>query len=471
VSGGRRRFPQSFVAIGSIFVAVTAVAIAVEDQPPGRVALLGLVAALIAAVLAPLDRDSGWKRHGAASPTTLMALALVLSAAHETFGFGLSPGGAIVAAIGAGVAGIVVSAAGPRRLVSRPPRRVLIVGSGAVADAIGAGFREGGLGEVVGCLDDDDGDGVLGRLDDLDRVAREQRIDMVAFAYSRANDERLARVASRCRELDLAIAVVPRLFEQFDMRTRLRRIDGVPLLVVDPLPHQVRSPLLSRIFDVVVAGALLVLTLPLWIVIAIAVLIDEPGPVLYRARRVGRHGREFDMYKFRKMRRDAAGGKLTLVDDDRFTRIGRLLTRTKLDELPQLVNVLRGEMALVGPRPEDPMYVRIYPRQFAEIHLCRPGITGLSQIQYRDEAPLLVGDDFEELYRNDLLPKKIDLDRYYATRRCLALDLRILGWTLVAIFAGAHVHRHELTRSLRFQRAGAIGEDAEDGAARVLEVA
>ena len=135
-----------------------------------------------------------------------------------------------------------------------------------------------------------------------------------------------------------------------------------------------------------------------------------------------------------------------------------MLTRTKLDELPQLVNVLRGEMALVGPRPEDPSYVAAYPAEFAAITRVRPGITGLSQIQYRDEAALLVGDDFETLYRTELLPKKIDLDRYYASHRCLALDLRILGWTVVAIVAGARVQRDELTRSVTFQRSSGVSQ-------------
>jgi lipopolysaccharide/colanic/teichoic acid biosynthesis glycosyltransferase len=218
--------------------------------------------------------------------------------------------------------------------------------------------------------------------------------------------------------------------------------------------HDARARLVSRALDIAIASVLLVLTAPLWLVISLAILVDEPGPVLYRARRVGHRGREFDMFKFRKMRLNAAGPRLTLADDARFSGIGRMLARTKLDELPQLVNVLRGEMALVGPRPEDPSYVAAYPAEFAEITRVRPGITGLSQIQYRDEAALLVGDDFETLYRNEVLPQKIDLDRYYVSHRCLALDLRILGWTGVAMVAGARVHRDELTRSITFERAG-----------------
>jgi lipopolysaccharide/colanic/teichoic acid biosynthesis glycosyltransferase len=320
-----------------------------------------------------------------------------------------------------------------------------------VADALSAAFREAGT-VVVGRLDDLEGADVLGSFDQLERIAREQRVDTVAFAYSHVGDERLAEVAMRCRELGIAVAVVPRLFAQFDQRTRVRRIDGVPLLVIDPLSHGGRTQVLSRAFDIVVASLLLVLTLPIWLLIALAIVIDEPGPVLYRARRVGRHGREFDMFKFRKMRRDAAGPRLTLSDDSRFSRVGRMLARSKLDELPQLVNVVRGEMAFVGPRPEDPSYVAAYPAEFAAITRVRPGITGLSQIQYRDEAALLVGDDFETLYRDQLLPQKIDLDRYYANHRCLALDLRILGWTAIAIVAGANVHRDELTRSVSFRR-------------------
>lgn len=463
------RFPQVSPTVLCIFGAVAASAFLLEDQAAGQAVLLGLAAMGAAALLEPLDRGSTRNAFAPSSPVTLVALALALAVAWDLGEFGLTPVHAIIAAVAAGLAGTLATALRKRFFAASSVRRVLIVGSGAVADALTAAFADAGRAVVVGCLDDSPGDGVLGSFDELERVAVEQRVGMVAFAYARANDERLAEVARRCRDLDIAIAVVPRLFEQFDTRTRIRRIGGMPLLVIDPLPHESRSPVLSMLLDKALATVLLLLTLPVWIVVALAIFIDEPGPILYRARRVGLHGEEFDMYKFRKMRRDASGGKLTLVDDDRFTRVGRFLTRTKLDELPQLVNVLRGNMALVGPRPEDAMYVAVYPQEFAEIHRCRPGITGLSQIHYRDEAPLLVGDDFEELYRNDLLPKKIDLDRYYASRRCLALDVRILAWTVVAIFAGAHVHRHELTRSLRFERMPMPDPEPEAVGANVLE--
>jgi lipopolysaccharide/colanic/teichoic acid biosynthesis glycosyltransferase len=189
-----------------------------------------------------------------------------------------------------------------------------------------------------------------------------------------------------------------------------------------------------------------------WLALSIAIFVEEPGPILYRARRIGMHGQEFEMFKFRKMGRDASGPKLTRPNDVRFTRVGRLLALTKLDELPQLLNVMRGEMGLVGPRPEDPSFVAEFREEFREILAVRPGITGLSQIQYRNESSLLVGEDFDELYRNELLPRKLDLDRYYARRRSVALDARILTWTAVALVAGARVRRNELTASVSFER-------------------
>ena len=300
-------------------------------------------------------------------------------------------------------------------------------------------------------------------LDSFELIAEREGATAVIFAYSHAPDGRLAQIAERSRQLGLAVAMVPRLFEQFDQRLRTRQVAGVPLLIVDPLPHQAEMPLLTRIFDVAAASLLLIVTAPIWLLISLAILIEEPGPVFYRATRIGLDGHVFKMFKFRKMRRDAAGPMLTLAGDERFTRIGGFLARTKLDELPQLLNVLTGDMGLVGPRPEDPSYVSLFPGEFAEIQRVRPGITGLSQIQYRDESSLLVGDDFDELYRNELLPNKISLDRYYANRRCLGLDLRILMWTIVAVIAGARVNRNDLTRAVEFEKSD--GHEKPDWAA------
>ncbi len=414
--------------------------------------LLALSATAVGVVFdAVSPAGSSWRRRRGLSPAALAATAIALVAGWSLGGWGLAPLQsllAIVVAVGLTALGTIVlgRASGPRRL--------LIVGDGRVAALVCEAVAREGRDEVVGRLDDRPGEGVVGSLGQLERVVVDERVDVVVFAYSREGDTRLAELAARCRELDLAFAVVPRLFEQCDWEVSSHRVGNVPLLVVDSHAHTTRARIVSRTFDIAAASLLLVLTAPLLLAISLAIFVDERGPLLYRARRVGFHGREFDMLKFRKMQIDAAGPKLTLADDARLSRVGGMLARTKLDELPQLINVVRGDMALVGPRPEDPSYVALYPAEFAAITRVRPGITGLSQIAYRNEAALLVGDDFETLYRNELLPRKIALDRYYASRRNLALDLRILGWTAVAIVTGVRVRRDELTQSVKFERAG-----------------
>ncbi|HEU5024818.1 MAG TPA: sugar transferase, partial [Spirillospora sp.] len=159
--------------------------------------------------------------------------------------------------------------------------------------------------------------------------------------------------------------------------------------------------------DVVLATTLLLLLVPLMLVIALCIVLESPGPVFYRAERIGRHGRPLRMLKFRKMLPQARGGALTVAGDPRLTRIGRLLLATKLDELPQLLHVVRGEMSLIGPRPEDPGFVARYPEQFAEILVARPGMTGLSQLAFAHEGEVLAPQDPVEAYVGSILPQKL----------------------------------------------------------------
>jgi lipopolysaccharide/colanic/teichoic acid biosynthesis glycosyltransferase len=189
----------------------------------------------------------------------------------------------------------------------------------------------------------------------------------------------------------------------------------------------------TRLLDVTLAAVLGVVLLPVALLVAVAVKVDSPGPVFFRCRRVGHRGRPFGMLKFRKMHDGARGPGLTATDDGRFTRVGRLLARSKLDELPQLWNVLRGEMSLVGPRPEDPCFVATRPDDFAPILSVRPGITGLSQLAFANESAVLDPDDRVRDYLERILPQKMGLDGLYACRRTLAMDLRILFWTAVAV--------------------------------------
>lgn len=189
----------------------------------------------------------------------------------------------------------------------------------------------------------------------------------------------------------------------------------------------------KRATDIVVAGSLLLATAPVVGVLSVAIVLDSPGPVLYRARRVGRDGISFEMLKFRKMYDGAGGSRLTSGDDERFTRIGRILARTKLDELPQLWNVLRGQMSMVGPRPEDPRYVEAAAEAFRDVLGVQPGVTGLSQLVYVNEHEELEGPDPEDRYLSTILPRKLQLDRLYIERRSWALDMKLMLWTVRAV--------------------------------------
>jgi lipopolysaccharide/colanic/teichoic acid biosynthesis glycosyltransferase len=189
----------------------------------------------------------------------------------------------------------------------------------------------------------------------------------------------------------------------------------------------------ARTADVIGAAFLLILFAPAIAVVAAAVKLESPGPAFFRCTRVGRHGREFGMLKFRKMLHGAAGPALTAVDDDRFTRIGSFLARTKLDEMPQLWNVLRGEMSLVGPRPEDEGFVAQLRKEYEPILTVRPGITGLSQLAYAHETEILDPNNRVEDYLSRVMPQKMLLDELYVTQGSILMYLRVLWWTFVTV--------------------------------------
>ena len=240
------------------------------------------------------------------------------------------------------------------------------------------------------------------------------------------------------------------------MRRMTRGVDGLPLgqlrvaveaaygcsAIVSHLGTAVGArvtrrtePRLKRPFDVVVAGLGMVALSPVFGAIAAAIKLVSPGPVMYCATRTGRDGHPFTMYKFRTMqeRRDTHGPKITTHADRRITRVGRLLRPARLDELPQLWNVLRGDMSLVGPRPEDPHYVELYDTEDRVVLAARPGITGLAALLYRDEERLLVGEGWERVYVEQVMPAKLAIDRTYVERRSLWLDLNILAATALSI--------------------------------------
>ena len=208
----------------------------------------------------------------------------------------------------------------------------------------------------------------------------------------------------------------------------------------------------KRVLDLILASTALVVASPLMLCLAMMIVIDSRGGILFRCSRVGRNGRTMSMLKFRKMKRGASGVALTTANDERFTRTGRFLARTKLDEVPQLWNVLRGDMSLVGPRPEDPEFVERFRDDYAEILRAKPGITGLSQLAFAKESEIIDVDDPVQDYVSRLLPQKIALDRYYARHRSLLLDVKILYWTAAAVILRRNVAVHRLTGRMSRRR-------------------
>ena len=197
--------------------------------------------------------------------------------------------------------------------------------------------------------------------------------------------------------------------------------------------------MLRRAFDLTAAALGLLVLSPVFVAIAIAVATSSPGPVFFRQERVGRHGVPFRIYKFRTMRVDAekVGGQLTVAGDPRITRVGALLRASKLDELPQLINVVTGEMALVGPRPEVPRYVALYSDEQRRVLDVRPGITDPASIRYRDENAVLAGAaDPESAYVDEVMPHKLQLNLAYLERRTLASDVGVILATLARVIRG-----------------------------------
>ncbi len=194
---------------------------------------------------------------------------------------------------------------------------------------------------------------------------------------------------------------------------------------------------MGRIFDVIIAGLGILILLPLLGLVALAIKLHDGGAIFYRARRVGKNGEIFRLYKFRTMvmNADRQGAAITSRGDTRITPIGKWLRKTKLDELPQLVNVVLGDMRLVGPRPEDPAYVALYDRSQRRVLDFYPGITSMASIAYRNEAQILSTLDWEEKYRNEVLPAKLAIDIEYLNRRNLLTDIRVILKTISVIIS------------------------------------
>jgi exopolysaccharide biosynthesis polyprenyl glycosylphosphotransferase len=348
--------------------------------------------------------------------------------------------------LGAGRLGITLD---QRRALRRGETgsNTLIVGAGSVGHLIAQRLRdrpEFGL-RPIGFLDKnplierdgDDGLPVLGASWDLEDVVQRHGVEQVVVTFSTAPHAVMLGLIRRCRGLGLDVVVVPRLFEEVSNRVEIEHLGGIPLLraaTVDPKGWQFS---IKYAVDRIVAATVLLLASPLFLALGLAVRLSSPGPIFYRQRRVGLDGREFDMVKFRSMRIDerneqfvpqaglAPGG---VEGSDRRTRVGEVMRRLSLDELPQLVNVLRGEMSLVGPRPERTQYARSFEEdiyRYGDRHRVKSGLTGWAQVQ--------------GLRGQTSLADRVEWDNYYIENWSLWLDLKIVLMTIPALLGRAPV--------------------------------
>ncbi|MGN6188362.1 MAG: exopolysaccharide biosynthesis polyprenyl glycosylphosphotransferase [Conexibacter sp.] len=317
------------------------------------------------------------------------------------------------------------------------PERVLLVGAGPPVELIArklAAHPEYGarpVGALGGAVE---GLPLLGPLscERLSEVALERRIDRVVISTGELGDAALLDLLRRCRELRLKVSVLPALVDAMGPSVEIDEIEGMTVLAVNPPVLSRSSRVLKRAMDVAGAGVALLLAAPLLLAIALAVRLDSPGPVLFRQWRVGQSGRRFQVLKFRTMVADAERQRAALLalsrdpnwlhleHDPRITRVGRVLRHTSLDELPQLWNVLRGQMSLVGPRPlieDEDCQVVGWARSRIDL---TPGLTGLWQVLGRTNIP------FEEM---------VKLDYLYVTNWSLWTDVRLLLRTLPVVVA------------------------------------
>lgn len=323
----------------------------------------------------------------------------------------------------------------------------LIVGAGHIGRMTARRFLEHpelGL-RPIGFLDKEprevNGSGptlpVLGASWDFDRVVEEYGVGQVIVTFSTAPSEVLLRIVNRSEELGIAVALVPRLFEKVTQRLTVEHVGGLPLITSHPRDPRGWQFAVKYALDRVLALVLLCVLAPVLLACALGVWISLGRPILFRQRRVGRDGRVFEMLKFRSMRPNgheetpydlpddiAPGG----VDDrDRVTRMGAFLRNTSLDELPQILNVLKGEMSIVGPRPERPEFVELFePRvhRYYDRHRVKAGITGWAQVN--------------GLRGQTSLSDRVEWDNYYIENASLWFDLKIIGRTIIELarFAG-----------------------------------
>lgn len=295
---------------------------------------------------------------------------------------------------------------------------------------------------VAGYIDDDgrkkgtesDGYRVLGTYSDIPHVVRKEHIGGLIITHVSASPNEIQKILEYCGDVRVNIYMVPQLIDVITGHFKTHQIFGVPLMVLLQDHMAAWQAQIKRLMDIVVSASVLVLGAPVALVLALVIRATSPGPAVYKQVRVGRNGKTFTMLKFRSMYSDAekmSGPQWATEDDPRITPVGRFIRKTRLDEIPQFFNVLKGEMSLVGPRPERPFFVEQLKKEipwYVRRIKMKPGITGWAQVKHKYDASI---EDVRQ---------KVLYDLYYFENMSLALDIKIMLRTVLVVFTGKGAH-------------------------------
>ena len=318
-------------------------------------------------------------------------------------------------------------------------RRVLFIGANSVADRFYKSIKKDNSYKVIGALDEKiisrkkDQIKIIGTLDQLESIVKKYGVEEIIQTEPHLKDQAASDLHAFCRNNQIKYNFIPDLIRLQRTNVDIQMIDNIPLVSLKETSLDGWGRIFKRIFDFLVSFILIILLIPVWIILSILIKLDSRGPVIYKSKRKYRN-KIFNVYKFRSMVADAEiqrknllefnerkGPLFKIKNDPRITKIGRFLRKASLDELPQLLNVLIGNMSLVGPRPHLPEEIKKYKSHHYQVFALKPGMTGLAQISGRSNL------DFEE---------EVKLDVYYIENWSLWLDIKILLKSVGIIFRG-----------------------------------
>jgi exopolysaccharide biosynthesis polyprenyl glycosylphosphotransferase len=295
---------------------------------------------------------------------------------------------------------------------------------------------------VVGFIDDDGrktgtsfaGYQVLGTYSDIPAIVKKERIPALIVAHVSGSANEILKILNYCGDISVTIYMVPSLTDVITGHLKTHQVFGIPLMVLlqDHMPGWQAQ--IKRLMDMAVSAMVLFFGAPFWLCVAAVIKMNSPGPVIYKQVRVGRNGINFTVYKFRSMYQDAekrSGPAWATENDPRITPVGRIIRKTRLDEIPQFYNVLKGEMSLVGPRPERPYFVEQLKTEipwYVRRIKMKPGITGWAQVKHKYDASI---EDVKQ---------KVIYDLYYFENMSIVLDIKIILQTFWVVFTGKGAH-------------------------------